>query len=91
MEKVNTTVARTDDGTIQITFSIPFSLIKPKREEASKLLSESAEVPGFRKGKAPIDKVMEHVNQNALLEKTLSCLLLLSKIKLVKVHLYILS
>lgn len=73
--KVDSTLARSDDGTIQITFTIPFSTISKKREEAAKELSENIDIPGFRKGKAPLAKVIEHVPENTLLEKTLSGIL----------------
>lgn len=74
-EKTNSTVARTDDGTIQITFTIPFALVKEKRLEVAKTLSEKVEVPGFRKGKAPTDKVLEHASPNTILQETLSKIL----------------
>lgn len=74
-KKVGSAVARSDDGTIQITFTIPFELIKEKREEAAKALSDNTNVPGFRKGKAPVDKILDHVSPNTILEKTLSFIL----------------
>lgn len=79
--KSKTVVAKQEDGTIQITFTVPFDEIKSEREKALKHLSEKVNVPGFRKGKAPLDKVMEHVQSNELLEHTLSHILphLLSK------------
>jgi len=67
--------AKEDDGTIQITFTIPFSTIKKERQKALTEMSENLEIPGFRKGKAPLDRVMEHVSQNKLLENTLSHIL----------------
>ncbi len=75
LNSAKTTVAKTDDGTVQITFTIPYEIIKEKRNEAAKSLSDSTEVPGFRKGKAPVDKVLEHVSANTILEKTLSYIL----------------
>lgn len=75
MEVVSSTIAKNEDGTIQITFTIPFSLIKTKREEALKRLSKDVEVPGFRKGNAPISKVASQIPENKLLEETLQTLL----------------
>ncbi len=75
LNSAKTTVAKTGDGTVQITFTIPYEIIKEKRNEAAKSLSESTNVPGFRKGKAPVDKVLEHVSANTILEKTLSYIL----------------
>jgi FKBP-type peptidyl-prolyl cis-trans isomerase (trigger factor) len=75
LNKTNTTMAKSEDGTIQLTFIIPFKKIKKAREEAAEKLGKNVEIPGFRKGKAPVDKVMDHVSQNALLEQTLSGIL----------------
>jgi len=69
--KTSTTIARSDDGTIQITFTIPFADILAEREKAIKILAKDVEVPGFRKGKAPIDKAIDKIPQNTLLEYTL--------------------
>ena len=75
IQKVNSTVARSSDGTIQITFNIPWDVIKEARSEAITELGKDIEVPGFRKGKAPENKVQEQIPQNTLLEKTLSIIL----------------
>lgn len=64
-------VAKSDDGTIQITLSIPFEKIQKAREKAALELGKEIEVPGFRKGKAPIDKVISQASPQTLLEKTL--------------------
>lgn len=72
---VSSTLAKSDDGAIQINFTIPYVLIEEKKKETLKEIGETLEVSGFRKGKAPLDKVEASVNQNELLEKTLSKLL----------------
>ncbi len=69
------TVARLNDGTIQITFTIPYSEIKKEREEVLKEEAKNVEVPGFRKGMAPLSEVEKKVDQNRLLETTLSKIL----------------
>lgn len=74
-QKVTSTIARSNDGTIQITFTIPWEIIKKARRVAVTELGKDIEVPGFRKGKAPENKVQEQIPQNALLEKTLSIIL----------------
>lgn len=68
-------VAKSDDGTIQITFTIPYADIEKAREETAKELGHDIEVPGFRKGMAPVSKVIENIPQNTLLEKTLDKIL----------------
>ncbi|QQS39576.1 hypothetical protein IPM62_03115 [Candidatus Woesebacteria bacterium] len=71
----NTTVARSDDGTVQITFTIPESVITAKRKTVLEEISKDVEVPGFRKGKAPLDKVEAHVSSDTLIQRTLSQIL----------------
>lgn len=73
--KATHSVAKSDDGSIQITFTIPFSIVKKEREKTLEEMSKEMEVHGFRKGKAPLDKVKENVDQNKLLEHTLSHIL----------------
>jgi FKBP-type peptidyl-prolyl cis-trans isomerase (trigger factor) len=70
-----TVVAKSEDGSIQITFTIPFSKIKSARSKAAEELGAQIEVPGFRKGKAPLEKLLAHIPQRDLLEKTLMSVL----------------
>lgn len=73
--RVKSTLARQDDGTVQLTLSIPYELVKDKREEALKHLIETLEVPGFRKGKAPKDVALKHIEQQQLYNHMLQHLL----------------
>ncbi len=66
------TVAKESDGTIQITFTIPKDIIVANQKKALEELGRNIEVPGFRKGNAPIDKVKDHVSKEKIIEKTLS-------------------
>lgn len=68
-------IAKSDDGTIQITFTIPADKIKKAKEETAKEIAKEMEIPGFRKGKAPLDKVLAHIPQTSLREKSLSRIL----------------
>src|SRR3989344_3345030 len=68
-------VARSEDGTIQITFNIPFSEIEKSRSEVVNKYADEIEIPGFRKGKAPQNLVKEKIPENVFLEKTLSLIL----------------
>lgn len=68
-------MARSDDGSIQITFTIPFKTIKKKKEETALELGKDIVVPGFRKGNAPLDKLVSHIPDQTLLEKTLNNIL----------------
>ncbi len=72
---VTTNIARTDDGTIQINFSIPKIDIDKAQETAISELAKDVTLPGFRKGKAPLDKAKEKIDAGKLLEKTLGKIL----------------
>ena len=65
-------VARSDDGTIQITFTLGWNEIEKARNKAAMELGSEIDVPGFRKGMAPLPKVIEKIPQQKLIEKTLS-------------------
>ena len=73
--KVTSVVARESGGNIQITFSIPYDLIKKAQDETIEEMAKDVEVPGFRKGKAPLNKVAEKIPQNQVIEHALSHLL----------------
>ena len=75
VSSTNSILARTDDGTIQITLTIPWSNFAAKRKVVAQEMGQNIEVPGFRKGKAPLDRVMKHIPQDQLIEHTLSHLL----------------
>ena len=72
---ITSVVAREADGNIQITFTIPSTVITKAQDETLLEFAKDAEIPGFRKGKAPLDKVAAKVSQNALIEHSLSHLL----------------
>lgn len=72
---ITSTVAREQDGTVQITFTIPFALIKKAQDETVSEMAKNIEVPGFRKGKAPISKAKEKIDQGTLIEHSLAHLL----------------
>jgi trigger factor len=69
---VKSVVAKSDDGTVQITFTLDKKLVKKELKNTAKKLAETLEVKGFRKGKAPVEKVMESVDRNELIQNTLN-------------------
>ena len=73
--KITSTVAREDNGNIQITFTIPFSLLASAQSKVVEEYAKEAEIPGFRKGNAPIEKVKEKISQATLTEKGLARIL----------------
>jgi len=73
--KITHAVAKSDDGTVQITFTIPYSIVKESQNKVVEDFAKTAEIAGFRKGKAPIDKVKEKIEPNTLIEKSLGQIL----------------
>ena len=82
----NSVVAKSTDGTIQITLSIPFKTINSARDEVIEKLSKNIQVPGFRKGKAPLNKIIEQIPEHKLLEETLNTVLPKSYIDALEKH-----
>ncbi len=73
--KITSTVAKEANGNIQITFNIPYSLISSAQEKVVEEYAKEAEIPGFRKGNAPIEKVKEKIPASSLTEKALARIL----------------
>lgn len=74
-DKITSTVARESDGTVQINFTIPFALIKKAKEDTVAEMAKDIEIPGFRKGKAPLKKAAEKMSENSIIEHALSHIL----------------
>ncbi len=72
---ITSVVARENDGNVQITFTIPFTIIKVAQDETVAEMARDMTVPGFRKGKAPLDKVREKIQESTLIEHSLSHIL----------------
>ncbi len=64
-------LAREGDGTIQLTFTIPWSEINSKMTTVAADMAQNIEVPGFRKGKAPLKQVLDKIPREHLVEHTL--------------------
>ncbi|MBP6882750.1 MAG: hypothetical protein KBC15_04350 [Candidatus Levybacteria bacterium] len=72
---MNSTFARTEDGTLQLTITIPAADVKKASSTVVDQTVDNAKVPGFRKGKAPKKLVEEATSTEALKEETLKKLL----------------
>ncbi len=72
MAKITSTVATTEDGSVQITFSIPKNIIEDAQERVLLDYQKNTTVAGFRKGKAPLEKVRAKVSEQELTEKGLA-------------------
>ncbi len=73
--KITSVVAKEDSGNIQITFTIPYSQITSAQAKVVEEYAKDAEVPGFRKGNAPTEKVKETIPVATLTEKALARIL----------------
>ena len=73
--KITSTVAKEADGTIQITFSLPQEAVKKAREAVVADLAKDVEVPGFRKGKAPVAKAEGQIPLETIIQKVVGRLL----------------
>jgi len=74
-DKITSVIAKETDGNIQITFTIPFSEVKKAQDETIKEFAKDIEIPGFRKGMAPLAKAAEKIPQNQLIEHSLAHIL----------------
>ncbi len=66
---------RAEDGTITLTITIPWEKVKKTQEEVVNAAVETAEVSGFRKGKAPKKVVEERLDKEKIREEVLKKLL----------------
>ena len=73
--KITSTIAKEDNGNIQITFTIPYALITSAQGTVVEEYAKEAEIPGFRKGNAPIEKVKEKIPAATLTERALAKIL----------------
>lgn len=73
--KIVPPIARQSDGAVQITFTIAWSEIATEKEKTIKEMASEVEVPGFRKGKAPLEKVEARLDKQHVLEHTLGHIL----------------
>jgi FKBP-type peptidyl-prolyl cis-trans isomerase (trigger factor) len=79
-------LARQEDGTIQLTITIPWNVVKKAKEEAIEAYLKSAQLPGFRKGKAPKKLVEKNISQDHLREEVLRKLLPQGYVEALKEH-----
>ena len=62
---------KTDDGTIELTITIPWAEIEKMYQTVVTETASSAEIAGFRKGKAPKQIVEENVDKTKVYEETI--------------------
>jgi FKBP-type peptidyl-prolyl cis-trans isomerase (trigger factor) len=74
-EKITAAVAKQADGTVQITFSLPWNLVEKAKSQVVADLAKDIEVPGFRKGNAPVAKAEEKIPLETIIQKVVGSLL----------------
>lgn len=77
---------RDDDGTIELTITIPPNVIKKAWDEVVDEQVKQATLPGFRKGKAPRTLIEEKLDKTSLREDVLKKLLPQAYLDAVKEH-----
>lgn len=68
-------IQKQEDGTIQLTITIPISDVEKIRKEVVEEMVKVAELPGFRKGKAPQKLVEEKLDKEKIREEVLKKIL----------------
>ena len=70
-----TAVAKKEDGTVQFTVIIPKDEVRKEYDETLDKAVAVTEISGFRKGKAPKDRVEAHLGKQKLFTQTLQRIL----------------
>jgi FKBP-type peptidyl-prolyl cis-trans isomerase (trigger factor) len=81
-----TLIDKKADGTVSLTITIPQSSIKKSREVVLEEMTKRADLPGFRKGKAPKEIVEEKINRDQLNEDILKKLLPTAYMEAIQEH-----
>lgn len=68
-------IQKTEDGTINLTITIPWKRVEEARKDVIEELSEDTQLPGFRKGKAPKKLIEEKLDPEKIREEVLRKLL----------------
>ncbi len=68
-------VVREENGTIKMTISLPWDEVKKVKSEVIEEAVAGAELPGFRKGKAPRELVEKSLNQTKISDEVLKRML----------------
>lgn len=83
---MKSTIKKEEDGTIILTISIPQEKVKKAKEVVVDAMVSQANLPGFRKGKAPKKLVEEKLDTNAVQEEVLKKVLPDAYVEAVKEH-----
>lgn len=79
-------IQKLEDGTISLTITIPSNRVEEVKKEVLDSLVAEAELPGFRKGKAPRNLVEEKLDKEKVKEDVLRKLLPQTYLEAIKEH-----
>lgn len=77
---------RLEDGTLELTITIPWKMVTEAYQESLKNLAEKATIKGFRKGKAPLKIVEEKLGKQEIYEEVLKDILPKVYLEAIKEH-----
>jgi len=83
---MTSTITKKEDKTIALKINVTWEEVKKAREEVIAEMVKNADLPGFRKGKAPKKIVEEKLDKSRVQEETLRHLLPKAYIEAVKEH-----
>ena len=83
---MNSLIKRHEDGTIELTVTIPQSLVKKEKEHVIEEHVKVSELPGFRKGMAPKELVEKTLDKDHIREDILRKLLPDTYVEALKEH-----
>lgn len=72
---MKSTIEKKADGSVDITINIPWADVAKTYEEVMVEMVNSAELPGFRKGKAPRELVEKNLDKTKMYEEALKVLI----------------
>ncbi len=72
---MTSTIQKLGDGSIELTVTIPWTDVAKTYEDVVVAMVQEAELPGFRKGKAPRDLVEKNIDKTKVYEEALKTLI----------------
>ncbi len=82
----NNDISWQDKNTFELTITIPAATIKTKYQDALKEAAQTIDLPGFRKGKVPLNLAEEKISKDVIYQKALEKILPESYSQEIKKH-----
>jgi FKBP-type peptidyl-prolyl cis-trans isomerase (trigger factor) len=81
-----TIIERSEDGTIELKIKVPWAVVKKQWDIVLEEMVKNADLPGFRKGKAPRKLVEERLDKGKIRDEVLRHILPPAYVEAVKEH-----